>query len=358
MRKHPYRLLALAAASFAASLGGPALAQQPLPPLPGVTYTPAPTAAQPPAAPTPAQAPGIATDTKRGLVTIERDGKVLGVGSVLANDGRILTALSATTGGEKLDVRYADGHSVHAKLVHQDKDWDLALVVPLSGKWVEGLSASEADPGAGDLKVFNAASAGKTTPVVAHLRARVAAHSKENAQLLNALELDLKAPPTAGAPIIDGSGSVVGVFVHACKPGAGQPISPNAPAAPPAGPCVATSYGAPVSALRSFLMKTPANAVAPSPWLGIVGSSDVEGSTHGVRVMAVAPGSPAEKSGLKANPDKAKAHLIVAVDGVPVDSPDSLAANIGKHSVGDKVKLMVLDGGKLKELEVALKAAP
>lgn len=355
MREHPYRLAAFAAVVFTASSA--VAQQQALPSLPGVTYTPTPSTGPAPTPP-PSQAPGAATDTKRGVVTLEREGRVLGVGAVLANDGRVLTALSATAGGEKLDIRYADGHSVHAKLVHQDKDWDLALVVPLSGKWIEGLAASEADPGAGDLKVYNATGAGKTAPTVAHLRARVAAHSKGDAQLLNALELDLKTPPSPGAPIIDGSGSVVGVFIHACKPGAGQPLSPNAPASPPAGPCVMTSYGAPVAALRSFLMRTPSNAVAPSPWLGIVGSSDVEGSTHGVRVMAVAPGSPAEKSGLKANPDKAKAHLIVAVDGVPVDSPDSLAASIGKHAVGDKVKLMVLEGGKLKELAVALKAAP
>ena len=106
-------------------------------------------------------------------------------------------------------------------------------------------------------------------------------------------------------------------------------------------------------------MKTPANAVAPSPWLGIVGNADVEGATHGVRVMAVAPGSPAEKGGLKANAaDKSQSHLIVAVDSRPVDSPDALAAAIATHSVGDKVKLMVLEGGKLRELEILLRAAP
>jgi len=356
-------ILALACASFSAILLARDASAQPLQPLPGVTYTPAATGPQP--APTPAATRAAATpaptpvDSKRGLVTLERDGRLIGLGTVLSGDGRILTAFSPLGAKDTVDVRYADNHVVHAKVGHHDKDWDLALLVPQTGKWVEGLAASEADPGTGDLKVYFPAGVGKTASVISHLKARVQARDKEGNPLLNAMELDLKNAPIAGAPIIDATGNVVGVFVRICKPGAPQPLSGPAPdaAAAPNG-CTPSTYGAPVSALRSFLMRTPSNAVAPAPWLGIVGTADDEASTHGVRVMAVAPGSPAEKGGLKANPDKSKAHLIVAVDGTPVDSPDKLADAIGKHAVGDKVKLLVMESGKLKELDVALKAAP
>ncbi len=279
---------------------------------------------------------------------------------VLQGDGRIVTALSALGASDKVDVHYADNHIVHAKVMHRDKDWDLALLVPLAGKWTEGLSASEGDPGNSDLKVFGGVGAGKTASTPAHLYKRVLAHAKDGTQLPNALELDLKTPPTDGAPIIDATGSVVGLYVRLCRPGAPQPLSAPPPdaAATPEAPCSLMFYGAPVSALRSFLMKTPSNAVAPAPWLGMVGQADEENGTHGVRVMAIAPGSPAEKAGLKANSDKSQAHLIVAVDGRPVDSPDKLADAIGKHAVGDKVKLLVLEAGKLHDVEVALKAAP
>jgi serine protease Do len=114
-----------------------------------------------------------------------------------------------------------------------------------------------------------------------------------------------------------------------------------------------------VSALRQFLARTPASAVAPSPWLGIVGAGDSNGTAHGVRVMAVAPGSPAEKGGLMSNEDRARADLIVAVDGAPVDTPDKLSDFIAKHSIGDKVKLFVLGAdNKFREVVVALRAAP
>jgi serine protease Do len=92
--------------------------------------------------------------------------------------------------------------------------------------------------------------------------------------------------------------------------------------------------------------------------LGIVGAPDSSGNTHGVRVMAVAPQSPAEKGGLKANEDRMQADLIVAVDSQPVDTPEKLADFISKHSVGERVKLLVLGADKFREVLVTLHAAP
>jgi serine protease Do len=113
-----------------------------------------------------------------------------------------------------------------------------------------------------------------------------------------------------------------------------------------------------VSSIRHFLAHTPLNAVAPSAWLGIVGAPDSAGNTHGVRVMAVAPQSPAEKGGLKASVDRGPADLIVAVDSQPVDTPEKLAEFISKHSVGEHVKLLILSGEKFREVLVTLHAAP
>ncbi|HTJ83668.1 MAG TPA: PDZ domain-containing protein, partial [Polyangiaceae bacterium] len=75
----------------------------------------------------------------------------------------------------------------------------------------------------------------------------------------------------------------------------------------------------------------------------------------GVKVMGLAPGSPAEKAGLKTGEN---ADTIVAVDGQPVESPEQLAAVIGKRAIGQTVKLLVFSGGKFREVPVTLKAAP
>jgi len=335
------RLLLTTSFLISGALAGSALA---LPALPGTE--PAPAASS--AAPGKASAPGKPVDagadtTKRGLCTVEQNGRILGVGTILAGDGRVLTASSALGTAEQADLRYADGHTVRARVGHRDKTWDLALLVPLSGKWTEGLVASEANPEAGELKVFTGG--GRAAPAQGRVKARVMAHNKDGTSLPNMLEMDLRGSPQLGAPLVDATGAVVGILVRACKPGDG-------------GACAQAVYGAPVPAIRNFLVKTPLNAVTPSPWLGIVGAPDAVGNTRGVRVMAVAPQSPAEKSGLKTNADRTQAHLIVAVDGRPVDSPEGLAELINKHSVGETVKILVLEAEKFKEVSVVLRAPP
>jgi len=356
----------LSASLALACVALPALAQTTkpaaLPPLPAqgapaaTTAAPA-TATNSPALPTPAQ---LYEHVTRGIVAIEHNGVPTAIGTVLGGDGRILTALSGLGGSEGADVRYADGTTVHAKVGHSDRDNDLALLVPQAGRWTDGLSASETDPAHTALRAMLPSRGKNLAPAEAGVKGRVDAHARDGAPLLQMLDIDLKGPPIAGAPLLDSTGGVVGVLVRACKggpqaqvdsPWAGWGGAPQVAAKTAA--CAPVVLGAPVTAIRSFLAKTPATAVAPAPWLGIRGEAQTEGSTRGVRLTAVAPQSPADKGGLKAAAD-----TIVAVDGQPVDSPDGLAAAIGKHAPGDTVRLLVFSGDKFREVPVTLRTAP
>src|SRR5690606_22520004 len=53
-----------------------------------------------------------------------------------------------------------------------------------------------------------------------------------------------------------------------------------------------------------------------------------------------------------------KADLVVAVDGVPVATPEALAEQIQRRAVGESVKLLVLGQGQYREVRVVLEAAP
>src|SRR5262249_30419552 len=87
-------------------------APQPVPALPGQTASgPSDAApASPSALPTPQQ---LYEHVRRGVAVIERGGLPVAIGTVLGNDGRILTALSGLGGGDSADVLYADGTTVH-----------------------------------------------------------------------------------------------------------------------------------------------------------------------------------------------------------------------------------------------------
>jgi S1-C subfamily serine protease len=344
-------------ASLVVCLLGPAFSGHafagPLAPLPGTATADAPK-----------PEPTAADRLSRGIVTVERDGHVLAVGAVLSGDGdgRILTSLSALTSPRSVDtadVRYADGSVVHARIGHRDNAWDLALLVPLSGKWVDGLVASGTNPVDVLLQAPVAAHAGRPVVVAAHVRGVMDARAKDGSGVLSSvLDVELQnATPTLGAPITDMTGGVVGVFVKACQAPSAVVPPTTSPAAKPAA-CAPVVVAAPLTAIHDFLMRTPLNAVTPSAWLGIVGVPDSEGNTHGVRVMAVAPESPAQKGGLKASEDRTQADLIVAVDSQPVDTPERLAEIISRHAIGEHVKLLLLSAGKFHDATVALRAAP
>jgi S1-C subfamily serine protease len=281
---------------------------------------------------------GLSNDrVKQALATVEVTGRgTTGVAIVLDGDGRLVTSLAAVGANDLADVRYADNHVVHTRAAHKDTVLDLALLVPLSGRYTTGLVPSDLDPTTTELRTVTLSP--RPTIVAAKLKGRVDAHARDGTNLTGATELDTRTP--IGAPVLDPAGKVVGVIAHACK---------NTDAAG----CVDVSVVVPILSARIFLSKTPSNAVSPSPWLGINGTPDVVGGIRGVRVQAVAPHSPAERGGIHAQTD-----LIVVADGNPLDTPEHLAELVSKHAVGDTVKLSVFAAGRYREVDVVLQAAP
>lgn len=282
----------------------------------------------------------------RGVVVIERAGQPLALGGVLSGDGRILTALSPLGSGNDLDARYADGTAIRVKLGHHDRTWDLALLVPQSGKWPDGVIASSREPVRPDAVIHSFSLVkNKVTAVPLVLRSHRTLLGGDDKQLENAIEIGSRINPLdLGSPIIDEDGRVVALLGRGCAPNENRPCTPVA-------------FGAPIGPIKSFLRNVPAAAVAPSAWLGIQGVSETSGVAKGVRVLSVHPESPAEEAKLKGG-DKGTSDIILAVDGVPVTTPESLADAIRAHGIGEKVPLTVFSQGKYHTVTVVLRAAP
>ena len=307
---------------------------------------PAPSQVAPPAAPAAPQGPSAEDKALRGVVVIERAGQPISLGAALAGDGRILTALSPLGSGNDIDVRFVDGTVVRAKLGHHDRSWDLAFLVPQSGKWTEGLIASTRDPVRQDatIRSFTAAR-GKPAAGQMVIRGKRNLLGADDTNLPNAFELGSRVSPLdLGAPIIDEDGRVVAMLGRGCSPNEGRPCTPVA-------------FGVPMSAIRSFLKTVPATAVAPSAWLGIQGVAEIGDVAKGVRIQSVFPDSPAAEAKLFAG-DASVSDMILAVNGVPVTTAEALADAIRTHAVGEKVPLLIFGQGKYRQVTVLLRQAP
>lgn len=295
--------------------------------------------------PVPTEAPEM--KAKKGIVVLQRAGQVVGLGTVLDGDGRILTALSPLGSGNDLVAKFADDSVQKVKIGHHDRAWDLALLVPQAGKWTEGLKSSNVNPLREDatIRAFSAVNKLKPTPGEIDLRSKRSLIGGDDQILKNALEVGSKVnAKDIGSPLIDERGRVVGLLGRACLPIEDKPCAPVA-------------YGVPVTAIKSFLKTVPEDAVQPSAWLGIQGASETASVVKGVRVLSVAKNSPAWDAKLKGG-EKGAGDLIVAVGGEPVTSPEDLAAAVKKRGVGEKVPLLLFSKGQYKNVDVVLRAPP
>ena len=286
---------------------------------------------------------------RQGVVLLERAGKVLGVGTVLDRDGRILTALSSVSHGNNVDARFADGSVMNLKMGHTDRAWDLALLVPQNGRWKKGLRASKlsATKAGSMLRAFRTVGNKAISPSRVIVKGLKTLQGRDSELLPDAVELGSRFKPTdVGSPIVDAKGNVVAMVARACAPTKTE------------GKCKRVPYGVPVSAVKAFLRTVPRDAVAPAPWLGIQGVADDVGPVRGVRVLSVHPRSPAGAAGLKGGRDKSAADVVVGVNNVPVTSPEALAEAINTRAVGDTVDLLLYGAGRFRQVTVTLRATP
>lgn len=296
----------------------------------------------PPARAEPAAAAASKPRNAAGVVVLERAGKPLGLGTILNGDGRIVTAFSVLGEGRNLDARYADGSAVPVRLGHADRARDLALLVPQNRSHLQGLRASRGGDAASAPKLFAFTLAGSRAlpgPTLTPTGPSVFLGG-DGRPLTGVFALSTPVPATSGGtPLLDETGEVVAVVTRACRRATGPRCAPE---------LAATS----VSEIRAFLQKAPPTAAIPKPSTGVEGVADDTASARGIRVTAAR--GPALAVGLKAGKEAASADVIVALDGIPVTTPEALEARIAQRAVGDAVDLLVLGGGRYRNVTLVL----
>ena len=284
-----------------------------------------------------------------------------GSGSILDQQGNILTNYHVIEGAQKLSVSMGGQKDYPAVVVGGDPDTDLAVirltqkpagpltVVPLgdSDKLVVGMKV---------LAIGNPFGLDRTltTGVISGLQRPIRA--RNNRLIEGAIQTDASINPgNSGGPLLDSHGRMIGI---------------NSQILSPSGSSAGVGFAVPVSIAKRVVPQLLQNGRVPRPKLGI-STRDVAmiknqvdlPVSDGVLIFSVARGSGAAIAGLRGVQqtemgDIELGDIIVGIDNDKVGNSDDLFRVLDRHQIGETVQVQIWRDGRRMSVPVRLMESP
>jgi putative serine protease PepD len=284
-----------------------------------------------------------------------------GSGSVLDQQGNILTNYHVIEGAQKLSVSMGGKKDYPAVVVGGDPDTDLAVirltekpagaltVVPLgdSDKLVVGQKV---------LAIGNPFGLDRTltTGVISGLQRPIRA--RNNRLIEGAIQTDASINPgNSGGPLLDSHGRMIGI---------------NSQILSPSGSSAGVGFAVPVSIAKRVVPQLLQNGRVRRPKLGI-STRDVASLRNqidlpvedGVLIYQVARNGGAAAAGLRGVQqtemgDVELGDIIVGIDNDKVTNSDDLFRVLDKHQIGDTVQVQIWRDGRRMSVPVRLMESP
>ena len=263
----------------------------------------------------------------------------LGSGVIVDKRGFILTNNHVVDQATKIQVQL-NGESTKytAKVVGVDEETDLAVIKVEAGKDLPTAKLGNSDGvQVGDWVLAIGSPFGLQATVTAGI---ISAKDRGGVgrQFQKFLQTDAAINPgNSGGPLVDMAGEVIGVNTAIITGSRGYEgvgfALPSTVAINVYNQLIASGRVTRGSIGVSFQEELGTNAITLKEL----------GAQHGVVIMSVEPGSPAEKAGLKGG------DVITTVNGTPVKSGNDLVNPIAQAPIGSKVKLSYVRDGQAKE---------
>src|ERR1043165_2191586 len=280
-----------------------------------------------------------------------------GSGSILDQQGNILTNYHVIEGSQKLSVSMGGQKDYPATIVGGDPDTDLAVirllekpagpltVVPLgdSDKLVVGQKV---------LAIGNPFGLDRTltTGVISGLQRPIRA--RNNRLIEGAIQTDASINPgNSGGPLLDSHGRMIGI---------------NSQILSPSGSSAGVGFAVPVGIAKRIVPQLVRNGAVSRPKLGI-NTRDIASlrnqidlpTDDGVLIYQVARGGGAAAAGLRGVQqtemgDVELGDIIVGIDNDKVTNSDDLFRVLDKHQIGEVVQVQIWRDGRRTSLPVRL----
>lgn len=289
-----------------------------------------------------------------------------GSGVVIDSRGYILTNHHVIEDANKLEVTFANGSKVSAKLVGSDPDTDVAVikvdirrekltVIPLG-------SSAHLKVGQKVLAIGNPFGLGQTltTGVISSIGRSI--RSSSDVLVEDVIQTDASINPgNSGGPLIDSSGNMIGI---------------NTAIFSPTGASVGIGFAIPVDTVKRVVDDLIDKGYYSYPWMGMTLATLTPELADALRlkvktgamIVELAPRGPAAKAGLRGGDSRAQignsiimvgGDVIVRMDGDSVDDADELLRRVRKMRPGDRVVFDVVSWeGKREQVTVTLGERP
>jgi len=284
-----------------------------------------------------------------------------GSGSIIDEQGDILTNYHVIANAEKLSVSFGGGKNYPAKVVGRDPDTDLAVIklleTPKEALTIVPMGDSDKlIVGQKVLAIGNPFGLDRTltTGVISGLQRPIRAQNGRPIE--GAIQTDASINPgNSGGPLLDSHGRMIGI---------------NSQIESPSGASAGVGFAIPINIAKRIVPQLISNGEVRRPKLGVT-TRAVESLSNQVRlpvssgalIINVVPDSGAARAGLHGivqteDGDVEIGDIIVGLDGQKVSNNDDLYRALDKHQVGDTVNVEIYRDGKQMTVPVKLTEAP
>jgi serine protease Do len=267
--------------------------------------------------------------------------KGLGSGFIIDAEGYILTNNHVVEKSDEISVTLTNGKEFSAEIIGRDPKTDLALIQIKADEKLETLLFGDSDSlEVGDWVVAIGSPYGLgnsvTAGIVSSKYRNIGAGPYDNF-----IQTDAAINPgNSGGPLLNTSGEVIGI---------------NTAIFSQAGGSVGIGFAIPINMAKDLLPQLKTGKVIRG-WLGVMiqkVSPELKETFNlkdekGALVSHVAPGSPAEKAGVK------RGDVIVSFDGKEINEMKDLPYIVGSTPVDKKVRMVVIRNGEEKHFKIKI----
>jgi len=274
-------------------------------------------------------------------------GEASGTGFVWDNAGHVVTNNHVVQNASEVAVRFASGEVAQAEIIGVAPNYDLAV---LRIKSARQLPPPVALGSSTELKVGQSAFAignpfgldqSLTSGIISALKRRLPTSSGR--EISNVIQTDTAINPgNSGGPLLDSAGRLIGV---------------NTAIISPSGSSAGIGFAIPADIVNRIVPELIKNGRVPTPGIGIVAASEAVSTrlgVEGVIIVRTAPGSPAERAGIRGVDlaSGAIGDVIVQADGKPVHRLSDLTDQIEQVGAGKSIRISVKRGSQTRDINI------